>query len=61
MRLSLKKMRAARSEEQLKSSWSAFKGQFPRAQKFIKFIEKNWMTPERISKWATYIREARPV
>ncbi|KAI8349830.1 hypothetical protein B0O80DRAFT_428851 [Mortierella sp. GBAus27b] len=57
MRPLLKAMRTASSEEQLNSLWSHFKAQFPRAKKFITFIEKSWMTSEKKSKWAVFVRE----
>ncbi|KAI8357387.1 hypothetical protein B0O80DRAFT_496160 [Mortierella sp. GBAus27b] len=57
MRPLLKAMRTASSEEQLNSLWSHFKAQFPRAKKFIAFIEKSWMTSEKKSKWTVFVRE----
>ncbi|KAG0218945.1 hypothetical protein BGX31_011471, partial [Mortierella sp. GBA43] len=57
MRPLLKAMRTASSEEQLNSLWSHFKAQFPRAKKFITFIEKSWMTSEKKSKWTVFVRE----
>lgn len=58
MRPLLQGVRNASSDEQLKSLWNAFKGQFPRAKVLIKFIEDKWMTPEKMLKWTTFAREA---
>ncbi|KAI8597229.1 hypothetical protein EDD21DRAFT_385987 [Dissophora ornata] len=57
MRPDLNKVRAASSQEELTTLWNAFQNKFPQACSVITYIEKNWMTAEKIPKWATFMRQ----
>ncbi|KAF8906390.1 hypothetical protein BGZ58_006294, partial [Dissophora ornata] len=57
MRPDLNKVRAASSQEELTTLWNAFKNKFPQACSVITYIEKNWMTAEKIPKWASFVRQ----
>ncbi|KAI8601364.1 hypothetical protein EDD21DRAFT_374660 [Dissophora ornata] len=57
MQPDLNKVRVASSPEELTTLWNAFKNKFPQACSVITYIEKNWMTAEKISKWASFVRQ----
>ncbi|KAG0272366.1 hypothetical protein BGZ97_010990, partial [Linnemannia gamsii] len=57
MRGSLNAIRRASSEDELQAKWRAFQNSFPLATKLISYLDKQWMVPKKLVKWALYLRE----
>lgn len=56
MRLPLKEIRNAKSDAERVRKWDAFTTTFPTRKRMINYL-KTWMTPERVEKWALYLRK----
>ncbi|KAF9079089.1 hypothetical protein BGX23_005099, partial [Mortierella sp. AD031] len=57
MRGLLKAIRNANTEAELQERWRNFQVSFPNVSKLILYIEKQWMAPDKLARWALYLRE----
>ncbi|KAI7830773.1 hypothetical protein BC939DRAFT_439045 [Gamsiella multidivaricata] len=56
MRLPLKEIRNARTDAERVQKWDDFTKAFLKRKKMINYL-KTWMVPERVEKWALYLRK----
>jgi len=56
MRLPLKEIRIAKTDVERVQKWDAFTMAFPTRKRMINYL-KTWMTPEKVEKWALYLRK----
>jgi hypothetical protein len=56
MRPLLKEIRNAKTDLERVQNWNTFKIVFKKNKKMIRYLE-TWMTPEKVQKWALYLRK----
>lgn len=57
MRGPLKAIRNANTEAELQERWRNFQVSFQDAHKLILYIKRQWMEPDKVARWALYLRE----